>query len=139
MHPAPDHFILRVSCPAVSGIVAAVTTYLAEHGCYISEMAQFDDEDNGRFFMRAVFRYNTGVTGDTPQLEAGFADVAQRFDMQWSLHSSARPMRVLLMVSKFDHCLSDLLYRHAKGELDMQITAVVFTSQQIDGRQGVDP
>lgn len=125
MHPAPDHFILRVSCPAVSGIVAAVTTYLAEHGCYISEMAQFDDEDNGRFFMRAVFRYNTGVTGDTPQLEAGFTDVAQRFDMQWSLHSSARPMRVLLMVSKFDHCLSDLLYRHAKGELDMQITAVV--------------
>ncbi|GLO14789.1 formyltetrahydrofolate deformylase [Pseudomonas putida] len=125
MHPAPDHFILRVSCPAVSGIVAAVTTYLAEHGCYISEMAQFDDEDNGRFFMRAVFRYNTGTTGDTPQLEAGFADVAKRFDMQWSLHSSARPMRVLLMVSKFDHCLSDLLYRHAKGELDMQITAVV--------------
>ena len=125
MHPAPDHFILRVSCPAVSGIVAAVTTYLAEHGCYISEMAQFDDEDNGRFFMRAVFRFNTGVSGDTPQLEAGFTDVAQRFDMQWSLHSSARPMRVLLMVSKFDHCLSDLLYRHAKGELDMQITAVV--------------
>ncbi|NIE77408.1 formyltetrahydrofolate deformylase [Pantoea sp. Tr-811] len=125
MHPAPDHFILRVSCPAVSGIVAAVTTYLAEHGCYISEMAQFDDEDNGRFFMRAVFRYNTGVSGDTPQLEAGFADVARRFDMDWSLHSSARPLRVLLMVSKFDHCLADLLYRHAKGELDMQITAVV--------------
>lgn len=125
MHPAPDHFILRVSCPAVSGIVAAVTTYLAEHGCYISEMAQFDDEDNGRFFMRAVFRYNAGMSGDTPQLEAGFADVAARFDMQWSLHSSARPMRVLLMVSKFDHCLSDLLYRHAKGELDMTITAVV--------------
>ncbi|MFR0672088.1 formyltetrahydrofolate deformylase [Enterobacterales bacterium AW_CKDN230030176-1A_HGKHYDSX7] len=125
MHPAPDHLILRVSCPAVSGIVAAVTTYLAEHGCYISEMAQFDDEDNGRFFMRAVFRYNNGVSGDTPQLEAGFADVAGRFDMDWSLHSSARPMRVLLMVSKFDHCLSDLLYRHAKGELDMTITAVV--------------
>ncbi|MER2299005.1 formyltetrahydrofolate deformylase [Pseudomonas promysalinigenes] len=125
MHPAPDHFILRVSCPAVSGIVAAVTTYLAEHGCYISEMAQFDDEDNGRFFMRAVFRYNTNVQGDTPQLEAGFADVAQRFAMDWSLHSSARPLRVLLMVSKFDHCLADLLYRHAKGELDMQITAVV--------------
>jgi len=125
MRPAPEHFILRVSCPAVSGIVAAVTTYLAEQGCYISEMAQFDDEDNGRFFMRAVFRYNTGVSGDTPQLEAGFADVAQHFDMEWSLHSSARPMRVLMMVSKFDHCLSDLLYRHAKGELDMQITAVV--------------
>ncbi|WP_434772331.1 formyltetrahydrofolate deformylase [Pseudomonas entomophila] len=125
MHPASDHFILRVSCPAVSGIVAAVTTYLAEHGCYISEMSQFDDEENSRFFMRAVFRYNAEVSVDTLQLETGFADVAGRFDMSWSLHSSASPMRVLLMVSKFDHCLADLLYRHAKGELDMTIVAVV--------------
>ncbi|EPB8978533.1 formyltetrahydrofolate deformylase [Pseudomonas aeruginosa] len=125
MQHAPSHFIIRISCPAVSGIVAAVTTYLAEQGCYISEMAQFDDEGSGRFFMRAVFRFNEGLAGDIGEIEAGFADVADRFDMDWSLHSSARPMRVLLMVSKFDHCLSDLLYRHAKGELDMQITAIV--------------
>ncbi|ELK3538121.1 formyltetrahydrofolate deformylase [Pseudomonas aeruginosa] len=125
MQHAPSHFIIRISCPAVSGIVAAVTTYLAEQGCYISEMAQFDDEGSGRFFMRAVFRFNEGLAGDIGAIETGFADVAGRFDMDWSLHSSARPMRVLLMVSKFDHCLSDLLYRHAKGELDMQITAIV--------------
>lgn len=125
MPHAHDPFILRISCPAASGIVAAVTTYLAEQGCYISEMSQFDDEDSGRFFMRAVFRFNDGLTGDVSQIEAGFTDVAQRFSMQWSLHSSARPMRVLLMVSKFDHCLADLLYRHAKGELEMQITAIV--------------
>ncbi|ASD20416.1 formyltetrahydrofolate deformylase [Pseudomonas aeruginosa] len=125
MQHAPSHFIIRISCPAVSGIVAAVTTYLAEQGCYISEMAQFDDEGSGRFFMRAVFRFNEGLAGDIGEIEAGFANVAGRFDMEWSLHSSARPMRVLLMVSKFDHCLSDLLYRHAKGELDMQITAIV--------------
>ena len=125
MQHAPSHFIIRISCPAVSGIVAAVTTYLAEQGCYISEMAQFDDEGNGRFFMRAVFRFNDGLAGDDGEIEAGFADVASRFDMDWSLHSSVRPMRVLLMVSKFDHCLSDLLYRHAKGELDMRITAIV--------------
>ncbi|MDF3933643.1 formyltetrahydrofolate deformylase [Pseudomonas citronellolis] len=125
MHHAPSHFIIRISCPAVSGIVAAVTTFLAEQGCYISEMAQFDDEGSGRFFMRAVFRFNEGLAGDIGNLEAGFVDVAARFDMDWSLHSSAKPMRVLLMVSKFDHCLSDLLYRHAKGELDMQITAIV--------------
>ncbi|PWU28859.1 formyltetrahydrofolate deformylase, partial [Pseudomonas sp. RW407] len=125
MHHAPSHFIIRISCPAVSGIVAAVTTYLAEQGCYISEMAQFDDEGNGRFFMRAVFRFNQGLDGDIGNIESGFADVASRFDMDWSLHSSAKPMRVLLMVSKFDHCLADLLYRHAKGELDMQITAIV--------------
>lgn len=102
MRQAPDPFILRVSCPAVSGIVAAVTTYLAEHGCYISEMAQFDDEDSGRFFMRAVFRFNDGLAGDIDEIEAGFADVARQFTMQWSLHSSAKPVRVLLMVSKFD-------------------------------------
>ncbi|XEG70065.1 formyltetrahydrofolate deformylase [Pseudomonas sp. abacavir_1] len=125
MHHAPSHFIIRISCPAVSGIVAAVTTYLAEQGCYISEMAQFDDEGSGRFFMRAVFRFNEGLEGDIGNIESGFADVASRFDMDWSLHSSAKPMRVLLMVSKFDHCLSDLLYRHAKGELEMQITAIV--------------
>ncbi|SDJ17369.1 formyltetrahydrofolate deformylase [Pseudomonas delhiensis] len=125
MHHAPSHFIIRISCPAVSGIVAAVTTYLAEQGCYISEMAQFDDEGNGRFFMRAVFRFNQGLDGDIGNIESGFADVASRFDMDWSLHSSAKPMRVLLMVSKFDHCLADLLYRHAKGELDMTITAIV--------------
>ena len=125
MHHAPSHFIIRVSCPAVSGIVSAVSTFLAEQGCYISEMAQFDDEDTGRFFMRAVFRFNDGLAGDIGQVEAGFADVAQRFTMDWSLHGSARPMRVLLMVSKFDHCLTDLLYRHAKGELHMQITAIV--------------
>ena len=125
MHHAPSHFIIRVSCPAVSGIVSAVSTFLAEQGCYISEMAQFDDEDTGRFFMRAVFRFNEGLAGDIAQVEAGFADVAQRFTMDWSLHGSGRALRVLLMVSKFDHCLTDLLYRHAKGELDMQVTAIV--------------
>ncbi|KDE41414.1 Formyltetrahydrofolate deformylase [Nitrincola lacisaponensis] len=119
------HFILKVSCPATSGIVAAVSSYLSENSCYISEMSQFDDEFSGRFFMRAVFRFNEGHKGDIRTIEAGFDSVASRFDMTWELHSSDRPMRVLLMVSKFDHCLADLLYRHHKGEMDMQITAIV--------------
>ena len=118
-------FILKISCPATSGIVAAVTSYLADGGCYIGEMAQFDDEINGTFFMRAVFRFNEGLVGDIEQLKAGFVDVAGKFGMAWELFDSSQPMRVLLMVSKFDHCLSDLLYRHNKGEMDMQITAVV--------------
>ncbi|MBT8767685.1 formyltetrahydrofolate deformylase [Metapseudomonas boanensis] len=125
MQHATRHFIIKISCPAVSGIVAAVTTYLADKGCYISEMAQFDDDTSGRFFMRAVFRFNEGFTGDIAEVEQGFTDVAVRFDMEWTLHSTAQPMRVLLMVSKYDHCLADLLYRHHKGEMDMQITAIV--------------
>ncbi|GAB7527956.1 formyltetrahydrofolate deformylase [Pseudomonas sp. 3A(2025)] len=119
------HYILNVSCPATSGIVSAVTTYLAERDCYLSELAQFDDEHTGRFFMRAVFRFNAGAVADIQALRQGFDDVAVPFDMQWALHAGDQPLKVLLMVSKFDHCLTDLLYRHHKGELSMQITAIV--------------
>jgi len=120
-----EHYILKISCPAASGIVAAVTSWLAEQACYISELSQFDDEFTGRFFMRAVFRFNKGVIGDIDPLRLGLTELAGGFDMQWQLFSSAQPTRVLLMVSKFDHCLTDLLYRHRKGEMDMQITAIV--------------
>ncbi|MFC4863287.1 formyltetrahydrofolate deformylase [Pseudomonas sp. MAHUQ-62] len=120
-----NHYILKISCPATSGIVAAVTTYLAGRQCYLSELAQFDDEFTGRFFMRAVFRFNTGAKPDIDALRQGFDDVAVPFEMDWELFEGNRPMRVLLMVSKYDHCLTDLLYRHQKGEMDMQITAIV--------------
>jgi formyltetrahydrofolate deformylase len=119
------HYILTIDCPARSGIVAAVSTYLAGRQCYISELSQFDDEIAGRFFMRAVFRFDADAKGDIQALRDGFEDVAVPFDMHWQLFDGQRPMRVLLMVSKFDHCLADLLYRHAKGELEMQITAIV--------------
>jgi formyltetrahydrofolate deformylase len=120
-----NSFILKISCAATSGIVAAVTTYLAQHDCYISEMSQFDDDFSGRFFMRAVFRINAG-SDQTPQaIQSGFTGVADKFGMEWHIHSTEEPMRVLLMVSKYDHCLNDLLYRHRKGELDMAITAIV--------------
>ncbi|CAH0650187.1 MULTISPECIES: formyltetrahydrofolate deformylase [Pseudomonas] len=125
MQHEKNHFILKISCPATSGIVAAVTSYLAGNACYIGEMAQFDDELSGKFFMRAVFRFNDGHEGDIAQLQAGFEDVAQAFGMQWELYDTRQPMRVLLMVSKFDHCLTDLLYRYHKGEMDMTITAIV--------------
>jgi len=125
MQHEKNHFILKISCAATSGIVAAVTSYLAGNACYIGEMAQFDDELSGKFFMRAVFRFNDGHEGDIALLKAGFEDVAQAFGMQWELYDTRQPMRVLLMVSKFDHCLTDLLYRYHKGEMDMTITAIV--------------
>jgi len=120
-----QNYILTISCPATSGIVAAVSSYLAQSGCYISELAQFDDESNGTFFMRAVFRFNEAKTGSVDKLRNDFGSIANDFAMQWKLYSAAQPMKVLLMVSKFDHCLADLLYRHHKGHLHMQITAVV--------------
>ncbi len=140
MQPTADHYIIRISCPATSGIVAAVTSFLADSQCYIGEMAQFDDEVSGRFFMRAVFRFNEGFQGDIKAIETGFADVAGRFDMQWELHCASQPMKVLLMVSQYDHCLSDLLYRYHKGEMDMQITAIVsnhLTLRPMAEREGI--
>ena len=125
MDASSEHYILKITCPAASGIVAAISACLARQQCYISELAQFDDEFTGQFFMRAVFRFNTGVSGDVGALREDLGGLAGGFDMQWQLFSSRQPTRVLLMVSKFDHCLTDLLYRHRKGEMDMTITAVV--------------
>lgn len=117
-------FVLKASCDATSGIVSAVSSYLAGLGCYISEMHQYDDEENQRFFMRAVCRIQTPETSlDT--IREGFDAQVSKFNMQWELFDANKPMRVLLMVSKFDHCLDDLLYRHRKGELPMDITAIV--------------
>ena len=117
-------FVLKATCAATSGIVAAVTSYLYEKGGYISELSQYDDDDSGKFFMRAVGRIEDGGS-DLAQLTEGFAEIAERFGMQWELHDKSRLTRVLIMVSKFDHCLDDLLYRHRKGELAMEITAIV--------------
>lgn len=117
-------FILRASCEAKSGIVAGVTSYLYEKNCYLSELSQFDDPDSGRFFMRAVSQIQSD-TETIDSIKAEFEAVAARYGMSWGMHNIEHSMKVLLMVSKHDHCLDDLLYRHRQGELDMDITAVV--------------
>ncbi|MEP3348596.1 MAG: formyltetrahydrofolate deformylase [Marinomonas sp.] len=117
-------FVLKATCDATSGIVASVSSYLADLGCYISEMHQYDDEENKRFFMRAVCRIESAET-TLDKIREGFDAKVQPFNMEWELSNASTPMRVLLMVSKFDHCLDDLLYRHRKGELPMEITAIV--------------
>ena len=119
-----QHYILKISCSAASGIVAAVTGYLAKNHCYISEMSQYDDETTGQFFSRIVFRFNSGL-GDLAALQQGFESVQSTFKMQADFYDGHRPMKVLIMVSKFDHCFLNLLYRHHKGELDFEITAIV--------------
>lgn len=121
--PTSSKFILCTTCPAIRGVVAGVTTMLFEHGCYISEMAQFDDQETERFFMRAECELQGNYTLN--DIRERFAPVAERFEMEWSIRDAAEPVRVLIMVSQFDHCLDNLLYRHRKGELKMQITAIV--------------
>ncbi len=119
------HFILNATCDSRVGTIAAVSGFLAARKCYITELQQFDDLISGRFFLRATFYSDPGHTPDAENLRAQFEDVAAKEKMEWSMHDGDRKPRVLIMVSKFDHCLDDLLYRHRTGELRMEVTAVV--------------
>ncbi|MGE4372975.1 MAG: formyltetrahydrofolate deformylase [Xanthobacter sp.] len=118
-----SQFVLTVTCPVRRGIVAAISTYLAEKGCNIVDSAQFDDADTGRFFMRVGFNSQEGVT--LKDIEEGFADIAPPFEMDFAFHDSAKRMKVVIMVSRFGHCLNDLLYRWKIGALPIDIVAVV--------------
>ncbi|MFT5706122.1 MAG: formyltetrahydrofolate deformylase [Oceanospirillaceae bacterium] len=119
-----NQFILKVSCTAKSGIVSSVTTFLAERGSYISGLSQYDDPDTKQFFMRAVGYIESGDC-TLADLENQFEELAEHLDLTWSLVDATKPSKVLIMVSKFDHCLDDLLYRLRKGELNMEVTAIV--------------
>ncbi|MFG1417648.1 formyltetrahydrofolate deformylase [Xanthobacter sp. V0B-10] len=119
-----EHFILTLSCPNRPGIVAAVSTFLFEKGCNILEAQQFDDQESGRFFTRIVFNVVEGDAG-IAAIRAGFAAIAEGFSSTWTLRSKAEKRRVLLLASKFDHCLADLLYRWRIGEIPMELTGII--------------
>lgn len=119
-----EHFILTLSCPNRPGIVAAVSTFLFEKGCNILEAQQFDDQESGRFFTRIVFNVVEGEAS-IEAIRAGFAPIADGFGFTWTMRSKAEKRRVLLLASKFDHCLADLLYRWRIGEIPMDITGII--------------
>src|SRR5689334_15791657 len=108
-----QRFVLTLSCPDRMGIVAAVASFLVKHECNIIDSAQFGDAINQKFFMRVCFAAPNGLTRDRAAQE--FAPVAESFGMQWFVHDLARKSRVCIMVSKFGHCLNDLLYRYRVG------------------------
>lgn len=120
-----NQFVLTVSCETGPNIVASVTSYLSEHGGYIYELSQFDDKITGQFFMRTVFNTHTDFCSSFDQMRAGFVDLAEKFGLNWEMHEAHRPTKVIIMVSRFDHCLVDLLYRYRKGDLNIEIMAVV--------------
>ncbi|MBO9195413.1 formyltetrahydrofolate deformylase [Rhizobium sp. 16-449-1b] len=115
--------VLTITCKTTRGIVAAITSYLADIGCNIIDSSQFDDLETGLFFMRLTFVSEAGA--ERSAIADGFSAVATRFDMQWQLHDSEHKMKVLLMVSRFGHCLNDLLYRWKIGALPIDIVGVV--------------
>ncbi|WP_304170537.1 formyltetrahydrofolate deformylase [Phenylobacterium aquaticum] len=121
--------ILTLSCPDQPGIVARVSTFLFERGCNILDAQQFDDEETGVFFMRVVFDLKA-KDGDLDALSAEFAPMAQGFSMLWSIRDPKIKRKVMILASQQDHCLADLLYRWRRGELPMELSAVVSNHAQ---------
>ena len=116
--------VLTLSCRNRPGIVAAVSTYLFEGGCNILDAQQYDDTETKHFFMRVV----VNAVGETVSLDSvreGFGTVAERFGMNWRMRGHNERQRVMLLVSKFDHCLADLLYRWRIGELAMDVVGII--------------
>jgi formyltetrahydrofolate deformylase len=121
----PDHqFVLTLSCPDRPGIVSAVSTFLSHNGQNILDAQQFNDVETGHFFMRVVFNAADLAVGLAP-LQTGFTAIADRFGMDWQMRDRASRRRVMLLVSKSDHCLADILYRWRTGELSMDLAAIV--------------
>jgi formyltetrahydrofolate deformylase len=121
--PASRH-IFTLSCADRPGIVAKVSTALFEGGFNVLEAQQFDDLETGNFFMRVEFDAARD-TADVAALRGAFADLAAAYGMTWSLRPTARCKRVMLLVSRFDHCLADLLYRWRSGELKMDVVGII--------------
>lgn len=117
------NYVLMVSCKSARGIVAAISGYLAATGCNIVDSSQFDDLDTGKFFMRVSFISEEGASRE--ELIEGFAPIAANFGMETEIHDAGQRMKVLLMVSRFGHCLNDLLYRWKIGALPIDIVGVV--------------
>lgn len=128
----PNTYILTLNCPDRPGIIHALTRFLLERRCDITELQQFDDPRTGQLFLRTCFRSDS-PTVNVDRLRAEFAEVGSDFGMTWAVHDAERLDRVLVMVSKADHCLNDLLYRCRTGILGAELVAVVSNHTDLQG------
>ncbi|MCA1934294.1 MAG: formyltetrahydrofolate deformylase [Asticcacaulis sp.] len=121
----PSHYVLIIKCPDTRGIVAAVSGYLNDNDISIVESNQFNDSQGDMFYVRVVFKQAGARMPPMSILREGFKPIAHRFSMEWDIHNlSVRP-RVIIAVSKFGHCLYELLHRWRSGLLPVEIAAVV--------------
>ena len=125
MSVVENTFCLLLACPDRKGIVAAVANFLAEHDASIVEAKQFNDHLTKRFYMRAVFSAVGPKFVAIENMRAQFATLAKTFGMSWQLEDATKRVRVLIAVSKFDHCLQDLLFRWRSGVMPIDLVGVV--------------
>ncbi|MDH3977825.1 MAG: formyltetrahydrofolate deformylase [Gammaproteobacteria bacterium] len=121
----PEHtFILTAVCPDTVGIVAAISGYLSEQGYFVESSNHFGDPDTETFFLRTQFT-PTGDAFSRKAFTEGFTPIAEKFGMEWEVHNQNILPRVLIVASKHEHCVNDLLYRYRTGALRMSIPAIV--------------
>lgn len=118
-----SNFVLTVTCPSTRGIVGQIGNFLANNDCNIADSAQFDDSETDQFFMRVSFKSEGNANLDT--LRQDFLEPANDFGMNYAFHDEADKMKVIIMVSRFGHCLNDLLYRWRIGALPIDIVGVI--------------
>ncbi|MBO8183898.1 formyltetrahydrofolate deformylase [Streptomyces spirodelae] len=134
MSPRPQpgrEFVLTLSCPDQAGLVHAVTTFLVGHYGNIRESQQFEDRTQGRFFMRVHFETSQPAVS-LEDLRSGFGPVAEAYRITWQLYDASAPTRTLIMVSKFGHCLNDMLFRQSTGALNIEIPAIVSNHRDLE-------
>jgi formyltetrahydrofolate deformylase len=125
-------YTLTISCPDRSGIIAAVSGFIAQHQGWIVEASYHTDRETQRFFMRQEILANS-LPFDPAEFHAQFSSVAEEFDMDWRISDSARKKRIVILVSKQDHCLDDLLHRWRSGELQADIPCVISNHDDLRG------
>jgi len=123
-------FTLGFSCPDQPGIVHSVASFIVEIGGNITESRQYEDRDNELFFMRVEF--DVPSKSELATLRDGFAGIAQKYSMKWRLADSSQREQVLIMVSKYEHCLNDLLFRHRSGALAVDIPVIVSNHRDLE-------
>ncbi|MEO6790563.1 MAG: formyltetrahydrofolate deformylase [Ornithinibacter sp.] len=128
---ATTDYVLILSCPDRRGIVATVTAMLFERGANIEESQQFDDLRTDQFFMR--IRFSVDAAGPELSLwEEWFEPIGTAYGMEWSIRDASTPFRTVVMVSRFGHCLNDLLFRWRSGALNMSIPAIVSNHRDLE-------
>lgn len=132
MKSSEHRFTLSLSCPDRVGIVAAVSSFLAANNGWITEANHHADQEAGRFFMRQEILADS-LAMDLSTLREKFAPLAEQYEMDWRIHDSTRKKRVVIMVSRQEHCLYDLLSRWQSRELDIEIPCVISNHEDFRG------
>ncbi|MGB3764465.1 MAG: formyltetrahydrofolate deformylase [Ornithinimicrobium sp.] len=129
---ADPHFVLTIACPDRPGIVHAVTGLLVQYSGNIVESQQFEDPFSAQFFMRIRFAITAPDIG-IEELRSQFGAIATRFEMTWNLWDARKPYRTLILVSKFGHCLNDMLFRWSREALQIDVAGVVSNHEDLRG------